>query len=420
MHEMINWALAFRTRRRPKGNRVGIVTLSGGAGILMADAAPAAGLTLPVVPASQQSHLASIIPAFGATSNPVDCTGQVVNDFAMFREVLRTVVECDEFDTVVLAGLPDEVKENWLEAVDLVAGINDKPVFVWCGGGAWLDVLREMSIPALSDPAEVMEAIGALTRFATYRSSDGQNRVIDAYRQREARRMLQAVRSPSGIVPGPVASSVLRMYGIAVPIETAVENETVAIRAAQEMGYPVALKLMSHDMPHKSEHGGVVLGIADEWHLRAAVGELFKLARDSNPSETAHQIMVQKMVSGAIEVVCGMQRDSEYGPFISVGMGGTLVEIISEVSVSPAPLDHDRAMDTIARLFGGRLVTNARGLTVKQQSEIAAVLVALGEIELELDEVTEIDLNPVIVNAEHVHAVDILMICDQLIGDPVL
>ena len=307
MHEMINWALAFRTQRRPKGDRVGIVTLSGGAGILMADAAPAAGLTLPVVPANQQSHLASIIPAFGETSNPIDCTGQVVNDFAMFTEVLRTVVECEEFDTVVLAGLPDEVKDNWLEAVDLVAGINDKPVFVWCGGGAWFDVLRERSIPAFSDPADVMEAIGALTRFATYRSSDGKNRMINAHRQREARRMLQEVRSPSGIVPGPVASSVLSMYGIAVPIAAAVDNETVAIQAAEKMGYPVALKLMSHDMPHKSEHGGVVLGIADEWQLRAAIQDLFKLVQDSNPAEATHQIMVQKMVSGTIEVVCGMR-----------------------------------------------------------------------------------------------------------------
>jgi len=407
MRELLDWARAFQTKKRPRGNRVGIVTLSGGAGILMADAAPRAGLTLPEVPPAQQAHLETMVPTYGATSNPIDCTGQVVNDFTILEDVLHTVAECSEFDTVVMAGLPDQVHERWLQAVDSLARVNDKPLFVWCGGEEWSEVLAARSIPAFSDPSATIDAAGALCRFAMFTPSAAQSRLPDIARQERARQLLAG--GHQAVIPGPIASSVVSLYGIALPAEVGVSDAAEAVRAAEHLGYPVALKVMSHDMPHKSEHGGVVLGITTDSELVAAYERLARLFEGALPSDGGRQILVQEMVAPGIELVCGMQRDPMLGPFISIGLGGTLVEIIGEASICPAPLGTTRATEMIAELFDGRLANSARGLSHQHQAEIAAILVALGELAVELSEVNEIDFNPVIASGDHVYTVDVLM-----------
>jgi hypothetical protein len=179
--------------------------------------------------------------------------------------------------------------------------------------------------------------------------------------------------------------------------------------AARDLGFPLAIKVVSPDVLHKSDVGGVRLGIRDEADLAAAYESILTEVKASSSDVRILGVLVQKMAAPGLELVCGMKRDAQFGPIVAVGLGGVLVEILRETALRQAPLSRRDALSAVAEISHGRLLHSERGLRATAAEAVASLLVSLGRLAADLPEITEIDLNPVIVNGAGPLVVDALM-----------
>lgn len=406
--DIITWSRLLMARRRARGPRVGIVTTSGGVGVLMSDAAEAAGLETPPLPAKDQESLAALLPPFGSPVNPVDCTGQVVNDPAFFAGVLRTVAASQDVDLVAVAGLPDTVEPGRLSALTELATATEKPLVAWAHSRPWVSALAPLGIAVYDDPVAAMRAAGALVSYSAWQPSSAHFPAGDSERAVLARTVLQHAAGGAALLDSE-ATAVLAAYGIPLASAMTVTDLNAAREAARHLGFPLALKVVSPDVLHKSDVGGVRLGIRDEAGLATAYESILTEVKASSTDVRILGVLVQKMAAPGLELVCGLKRDVQFGPIVAVGLGGVLVEILKETALRQAPLSHRDALSAVAEISQGRLLRSERGLRATAADAVASLLVSLGQLAAELPEITEIDLNPVIVNGAGPLVVDALM-----------
>lgn len=379
----------------PRGRRLGVVTTSGGAGIIMADRAWDLGLKVEPLPQDVQNSLEQFIPAFGSTSNPVDLTAQVINDPENFRSSLEMVLGCPEIDmvAVVLSMITGESGRIVTREMIEVARNAEKPIACcWLinreQGGAFLDEIRSENIPLFRSPKRCAWAMAKLY----------------SWKDRPALPM-KAPENPGGaLLPGmPLdlteydAKKLLAGWGIPVTREILAGSLEDAISAASEIGYPIALKVVSPDIIHKTEAGAVALRIKDDEELRNAYGRLLERSMKSVPQARLRGMLVQEMVSGGVEFMIGVKRDPLFGPLVAVGLGGIYVEILKDISICHAPVDRGEALRMISALRGFPLLSGIRG---KEPGDVEALAEMVSEVSLmAVAETTlaELDINPVFV-----------------------
>ena len=408
MEEMLDLGMIFQDGRRVRGRRVGILTSSGGAGVLLADACTEAGLVVPELPSTEQDAMREFMPApfYGSTTNPVDTTAQVVNSPGAFHKVLFSVGESSVVDMVVAVtwAVPGPATDALVEYYQST----DKPLAVT--STAWLDEFQRAGVPTYTDPQRAANALGAVA-VQSLRAGGPPvptSRVPDRGR-------IDRVRPGLVVPPGrrtlleSASKEVLAAYGVPVTREEVVASPDEAVRAAERIGGPVALKVMSYDLPHKTEVGAVRLGVPADRVAREYSEMLAEVARRS-PGAVVEGVLVQEMVPARIELTLGVQRDPVFGPIVAVGLGGILIEILSEAALLRPPFGADEARGALGRLLGGRLVTGGRGLGPEEQEELARAMVGLGQLALELDAVEEVDVNPVRVADGSVRAADALIV----------
>jgi acetate---CoA ligase (ADP-forming) len=407
--DLLAYARIFEHGRRPAGRRVGIVTVSGGVGVMLADAAVTAGLQVPGLTGESYVTVAATIPRFGAAGNPVDCTAQVgVNDRAALGTVLRTVAGLPDIDMLCYAGLSDDPNDDWLNALDVLRTDVSKPAVVCCATPLAQQKVSGRGIPCYVDGEAAMRGLAALARFRLIPPLQRSAPAADASRQAAGAQILRG--SGNGrILPDDAGRLLLAGYGIPFPAQEQAPDARGAMRAAVRVGFPVALKAISPDLPHKSDAGGVRLGLRSAADVRRAYGEVLAAVTGRAPDARIAGVLVQQMVPPGLELVVGMHRDAQFGPVVTVGLGGTATEIIDRTASRLAPLREEEAMRALAEVAAGRLVTHARGLSRPAQHGVAAIAVALGTLGSELAEVAEVDLNPVIVGESGVVAVDALV-----------
>jgi acetate---CoA ligase (ADP-forming) len=182
------------------------------------------------------------------------------------------------------------------------------------------------------------------------------------------------------------------------------------VAAAEAIGGPVALKVMSYELPHKTEYGAIRLGLRDALSVRAAFAEMLAEVGEKAPEAVIEGVLVQEMVPARIELTAGVVVDPVFGPMVSLGLGGVLIEVLSEAVLLRPPFSTDDAHRALGGLLGGRLVTGSRGLSADEQIRLAHLMVALGNLALELDEVTEVDVNPIRVADDLVVSADALVV----------
>jgi succinyl-CoA synthetase beta subunit len=209
------------------------------------------------------------------------------------------------------------------------------------------------------------------------------------------------------------AKEVLALYGVPVTKEELVSDRDEAVAAAERVGGPVALKVMSYDLPHKTEAGALRLGVWGAEAVRRSFDEMLAHVAASAPEATVDGVLVQEMVPARLELACGLRRDPVFGPIVAVGLGGTMVEIISETALLRAPFDEDDARMAIAGVLGGRLVGGRRGLNEPELAATVRLMVGLGQLGLELDDVAVVDVNPVRVADGAVRAADALIVLES-------
>jgi acyl-CoA synthetase (NDP forming) len=416
--QMLDLAVGFLAceGKLPAGRRVGICTSSGGAGVWMADACVRAGLEVPELDTSTRTSIDVHLPSYGTSQNPVDSTAQGVHKLG-YAEFARLVARSPMIDgvIVVVTARRSAFLANDQPKLIALAHETAKPVFMWTytlPSAKSLEILNEAGYPLFTSADGCARTMGALAEYRNARE-----RLVRKVRsealvcdRRTAQTLLAA--SPDVLVEWR-ARPVLAAYGIggSVPGQL-VHSPGDAEAVARAMGRPVALKVQSADIPHKTEAGAIALNVSGS-AAGDAYGEVLAAVRRFAPTARIDGVLVQPMAPPGREIILGIKHDPQWGPLLMLGLGGVMVEVLDDVVLAPLPIDHDDAHRLIDRLKGKLILGPYRGQPEADAGALIGLMVRLSQLAADhADAIAEIDLNPVIVHAkgEGVSVVDALII----------
>lgn len=391
--ELLDAAYAAAQGRFPNGDRLGIVTISGGVGVQMADAAEAVGLSVPEMPAAAQQRLKELLP-FAAVRNPVDITAQAFNDLSLIGTNLKMMLAEGGYDVIVafftvVAGSRAIVDALIAALTDARDQFPDSSIMLSLV--ATPDIVRKYEAagyPVYEDPTRAVAAAAAITRFGRF-FGRGAEPVPPA--------------APAGAPPVPArmlaeheAADLLEAWGVPFVARRLARSPEEAAAAAEELGGKVVLKIASPDIQHKTEVGGVIVGVqggdaaAEGYHT---LTERVPLAR---PDALIDGVIVAAMAPAGVEAVIGVQRDATFGPVVMVGLGGVLVEVLRDVSFRLAPFGVAEARRMIAELKGAKIFAGVRGAPPADVDALAELLARVSVLAAaEAERVESLDLNPV-------------------------
>lgn len=369
--ELLDIAYAATKRIYPVANTLGVVTVSGGAGVLISDVADTLGFPLPPLPEAAQERLRGFVP-FCAPRNPVDCTAQAFNQIELVGEFTRAMAadggyaSCLGFFTQV-GGSPTVGPKV---RAQMAAVAREHPDRLWAVSIiAPPEVQREWEddgFLVFEDPTRAVVALHAQGRFGA------------AFAQGAAAPIaLPAVTLPATNPSEAEAKRILAAAGVQAVPEEACADAEAAVAAARRIGFPVVMKILSPDILHKSEIGGVLLGVADEAAVRAGFATLLERAAAHAPAARIEGVLVAKQITGAVEMALGVLRDPVFGPVAMVGLGGVFIEVLKDVAFRRCPFDEAEAERLVRSLRGFPLLDGARGRPKADVPALAAALAAL-------------------------------------------
>jgi acetate---CoA ligase (ADP-forming) len=382
----------------PKGRRVGIITPSGGGGVWMADTLSAHGLMVPPLSAGMQALLRPLMPSYGASGNPVDVTAQGSSTGPAAMSAMERLAESDEIDMLVLiTSLTSETRTSLDAArVRSVAARCGKPMTVWTytlPSAFGRETAAGCGLFVHSDLRNVGVALG---KFAGY--AEGLTRPIP-----EVPPGGDVAPIPAGlprVLPEFAARRALAAF-LPPSAEALATTAAEAEDAAADLGFPVALKIQSPDLLHKTEVGGVRLGLTDRNAVRQAYDAMMRDVLAHRPEAQIDGVAVQRMAPKGHELVVGMVNDATFGPLMMVGFGGVTVELFGDVAHSPAPVDAVEAERMIRSLRSARLLTGFRGSNPIDLAPVATLIARLSDAALaHADRIAEMEFNPVILHAD--------------------
>ncbi len=401
MDSQLDIAAAFAHCSLPRGARVAVMTGSGGAAVWMSDMLVSHGLEMPLLDAETRAEIEALLPSYGSAANPVDLTAGTIRTVGYAR-IVQILQRSPVVDAVVIVGSlasTGRIKDD-RELLAECAAHPTKPV-LFCtytrAAQDAMDMMAQIGVPAYSSMPSCARALRALVDYREFQDR-WKNRAPDAPpKPRPAVR--EALHRAGTMLCEYEAKALLESYGVPRPPEALATNPDDAAAAAARIGYPVALKIQSPDIPHKTEMGGVVLNLAAEGAVREACAEILQRAAKAHPSAAIHGVLVQKMAPKGQEIILGINRDPDFGPQLMVGLGGIHVEVLRDVAFSPVPLNEEEAHRLLASLKGAKLLEGVRGAPPSDVTALAKLMVALGRFAADLaDEVEEVDLNPVLVH----------------------
>ena len=404
-------ALMQRIPVLPEGKRLGIITTSGGGGILVADEAEALNLEIPELDSQTKESIMKIIPPYGSPLNPVDITAQVINEAEDFMKVLNVIVDYPHIDAlvIVITQITGESGRRMAEDIVKVTKVVKKPITIaWTTGdrlvGDNIKILVEGGVQVYKSPVRAVRAMGALMKYSAFRKeyllklqSADEFSVSDETRK-SAMSILDKTRRNMTEHQG---KELLALYGIPVTREEVATSEEHALKIAKSIGFPLALKIDSEDILHKTEAGGLKLDINNQDQLIASYHEVLQNAKRYKPDAKITGVLIQQMVVGGTEVIVGVKNDPQFGPTIMFGLGGIFVEILKDVSLRVAPIAREDAYGMIREIKGFKVLDGARGRDKMDIGAIADVLVKVSRLATDhRDHIAELDINPLLVLPE--------------------
>lgn len=397
IEEQLDIAYACAHSRPTEVRRLGVVTVSGGIGAHICDVADRFGLEMPVLSESAQARLLELVP-YAAVSNPIDCTGQVLQDSRITAAAFESLIEDAECDAVLgfYSTVPSTeiFAERLYQAMEQGTGGDRSVPLVICMVAEQATIRRyeDSGVLVFDDPDRAVRAIAGLAYFAeAFATAPGAGTVSEPTTTRLEHRIYTEID----------AKHVLAGAGVPVLEEALVVDADAAVAAAERIGWPTVLKVVSPDITHKSDIGGVALGLADPAAVREAFAAVTGNARAAMPDAAIDGVLVTRMAEPGTELIIGGKVDPVFGPVIMVGWGGVYVEILSEVALRLAPIDVDGAHAMLQELKGAGLLTGARGREPLDVDAVARCLVAVsGFLAEQRDVVEELDINPLLVYPE--------------------
>ncbi len=404
IQDVVDYGRAFRHGRLPAGNRVAIITISGGAGILMTDECIARGMQLAQLAPETVAKLREFVPSYGSLGNPVDVTAAIFNDLTLINRTLQAINDDPGVDCIAMinASLQGEIAIRVATEIVAVARKTTKPIFIsWSARDAvateayaLLDAAR---LPHYKSPVRCGRAMAAVSWYAEAKRRNaaqaGEQALTIVNNE-----IKQTLAKSTGDVSEHAAKRVLAAYGINVTREELAASGSEALAIAQRIGYPLAIKVQSPDISHKTEARAVRLGIASDEELASAYDEVLSNARAYKKDARIEGVLVQEMIKDGVEAILGVTNDPLFGPAVMFGLGGIFAEVLKDVAFRLAPVTPAMAREMIAEIKGYPLLTGARGRAPADIDALADAIVRLSALAVDLkDHVAELDINPLFV-----------------------
>jgi acyl-CoA synthetase (NDP forming) len=411
--QMLDIVEAFTYCALPAGRGLGIITQSGGAGVLMADRAEELGLAVPQLSAATQQALRDALPAFGAPANPVDITGQFLAEPALLRDSVRIVLADPEIDAAIIwIQLMEAYTEQLVALFREIKAQATKP-FVVCWVAARESAVVELhaaGIACLRGAEPAVDAVAGLMQYAEARRHWNADE--------SARGALRVPRvelaGAAGVIPTLEAARLLKACGATLAPAELARSAEEAVACAQRLGYPVALKIESRDIPHKTEVEGVSLALANAAAVDSAFTQIVSNAQRHRPAAKVEGVVVQAMAAGEVELVVGLKRDPVFGVVVMVGLGGIYVEVLKDIVFRKAPITRTEAGRMLDELKGRAILDGLRGKPAVDRGALTALISAVSLFgAAAASHLLELDLNPVLAGPRGAVAVDWLLICQE-------
>ncbi|MHC4597543.1 MAG: acetate--CoA ligase family protein [Planctomycetota bacterium] len=407
IEQMFNLAMAFSAQPLPEANRLAIVTNAGGPAILAVDRAVAEGMVMADLSGKTVEAIRSWASTEAAVHNPVDLVAQATPD--VYGPTLRAILEDPGVDCALAIFAPTIVTsaEEFARAITAVSvDFPDKPVVACAIGLQGLKTgfkeLQEHSIPAYKFPESAVTVLATLARYRTLKERP-EGRVIAFPLEHD--RIEKALAPYLGgaepvTLPDEVAKEVLAAVGFPFPAERLAGEEEEAVKAAEEMGYPVVLKAILEGISHKSDIGGVFLDVESEEELRERFGQMMKNLERGGHRDRLRGVLVQQMVTGGVEVILGVKRDDSFGHLVMFGLGGIAVEVLRDVVFRIAPITDRAAHEMVRSIRGVPLLQGFRGSPGADFETIEESIQRLSNLVENHKEIAELDMNPLVVGRE--------------------
>lgn len=401
--DLVDACKAFLAGRLPRGRRVCVATISGGAGVLLADRSIEHGLELACFSEPTARRLRETLVSFAAVANPLDVTAHGYNDnFASYSRALEIVLADPGVDMVVARAPRGRAALAWAQGlVERLRG-TEKPFLVnWPSApddnAEALRFLEGNGVPCILAPGRAVRALAALASFAEKRRAH-EARGARAVQRVVGRRALE-LPAAGGALDEHRSKRLLREYGVPIANEVLLSLEEIETLRAAPLPFPVAVKLCSPDLPHKTEAGALALGVPDLAALKKAVRDVLESVRKFNADARIEGVLVQEMFSGT-EVIVGAVDDPWFGPVVAFGLGGVYTELLRDVTHRFAPFGPEEAREMIAGIRGARLLEGWRGRPALDVAALADTLARVSWLIADhADRIAELDINPLFVRA---------------------
>ncbi len=411
MEELFDYATAFSKQPLPSRG-LAIVSNAGGPAIISTDACSKAGIRLADI-RSIAAGIDAVIPPWGSSRNPVDIVGDA--DHERFRGVLDRVLGHRDVGSVITMCTPSGTLDYDGLAGVIVEASRKHPRKTMLASLMGLDegvsnrrILADGGIPYYTYAEGAIRALGAMLRFSEWaRSEPGTVRRFRVRRSEAAGIIRAALSEGRAALTEEEGIRVLSAYGLPLPASRAAADADGAVRAAEAIGYPVVVKVVSPQITHKSDAGGVAVNLADAGAVRAAFGRVTASARKYDPSARVDGVLVVEMVRGGREMIAGCKREPGMGPVLMLGAGGIYVEVLKDVSFRLAPITGEEAGQMVSELRTGRILEGAREQAPSDVGALTECMQRLSQLASDFGEIAELDMNPVVVLEKGCRVLDV-------------
>ncbi len=414
VQELFDFSTAFAYQPALKGNRIAIVTNAGGPGVMATDALERQGLVLAALQPDTEKALAGVLPAAANIHNPVDVLGDAAPD--RYGKALDIVLADPGVDGVLVIATPQSNTDMPGTAEALVSKAKGcvKPILAcWMGkkdAQAGIDILSVNRVPNYPFPERAVGALGAMYKYYAWLQQPEEAVTQFEVDKDAVRRLFAEVRADNRNTIGDTeAKAILKAYGITTPKSDVAPTPEDAVRLAREIGYPVVMKIASPDILHKSEAGGIIVGVQSDDEARQAFGTLVERAKKYKADAVIWGAQVQEMVQNAREIIIGMNRDPQFGPLVMFGLGGIYVEVLKDVTFRVAPMSGYQAERMIEAIRSYPLLRGVRGQAPADVAAISDTIQRVAQLVTDFPEIAELDINPLLVREQGQGAVAVDM-----------
>jgi len=407
IRDLFNYATAFSYQPLPKGKKVAIITNAGGPGIMATDECEKNNILLASLEKETIDGLKEFLPEAANFYNPIDILGDALAD--RYKKTLEVVIKDNNVDAIVMLLTPQAMTQPYRTARAIVEVIGksgkDIPVAASFMGGAEVKkavrFLAEKNIPNFDIPEEAIDTLKVMMEYTDWKSK--KEFPIESFDvdKESVERVFGRCRAEGRLELGEMeAREILKAYGIRVPEAELASDIDEAKEIAKRIGYPLVLKIVSPNILHKTDVGGVRIGIGNEKELEEDYDEILFHVRKYIPDANIRGILVQEFIKDKKETIIGMSEDPQFGPMIMFGLGGIYVEALKDVSFRIAPLSRQMAGEMIEEIKTTKLLKGTRGEDSSDIESIIEIILKVSQLVIDFPEIIEMDINPLFVKKQ--------------------